>query len=495
MGREACRRRVMWSLALLPLTVGTAEGWWFREHEAIGREAYTAACEAIATRLEGDGASAAPRATGVAPPAAPGGAPPADPSAPPTDPSAPPTAPSGPAPDATADLEKRQRLHVACGTLEVTAQLYGQATALAGDHVATPDAFLSASGGWQAVSFWTYLRLAVVNADHFHPMAPRVWSRHHQRAKRLALAASRRAGMAQLEAFERAFFESAFADHMLHDAFASGHMGFNRPATSAAAGYVFHDHWSKRGRDVSDRRGRTWRTFGDGRLDAPENRAGRARLLAAATASATGLLQTFVDGELQPDDELEVWESFPFQIEAPELLSTADSLFEDQDRPRDGKLQPLSAINWAARKDRVYDLWLATHGPLAVEHRPTLALLGGRDVSLPLTSTQVYLGIGLTLPADLDRPRFAALLGVTRPLGLSHDGIVSHQANLGFLWDARRSTFAGAAFVTYQTTLELGRDLIRLQFGPSYDAQTRAPGAFFAIGYGRVSTAVGGGAR
>ncbi|MDQ3364690.1 MAG: hypothetical protein M3680_04605 [Myxococcota bacterium] len=447
-------RDVLCSIAIVATMItseSSAEAWWFREHEAIGKESYVAACKQIEEDLD----------LGEIP----------------------------------KDAAQRVRFRIACGNLEVVTQLYGQATALAADHVVEPKAFLSASGGWQAVNFWTYIRLAIVNADHFHPLAPRTWSRHHLRAKQLALEGSRLAGMAQIEAFERAMFEHAFADHMLHDAFASGHMGFNRPATSAAAGYVFHDIWSSRGRTISDRKGRTWKTYGDGLLDAPKNAAGREHLLAAATLSITGLVRTFVEGVLRSHEELEIWESFPFLIEAPEILSAADALFAGEESGKQAKLEPLSAVNWAARKDRVYDLWMIGIGGFERLERPFLALLGGRDVSLPFTSTQTYLALGISLPSDLERPRFAAQLGFTRTLGLTNDGLVSHQANLGFIWDARRSEFAGAAHLTYQMTLELAQDLIRIQVGPSFDVRELRPGLFVALGYGRVATAVGGGVR
>jgi hypothetical protein len=437
--------------ALVAASAAPSAAWSFREHEAIGDASYRAACKQIRERLD--------------------------------------------ARELAADAPERSRLRIACGDLAESAQLYGQATALAADHVVEPEDFLSASGGWQAVNWWTYVRLALVNSEHFHPLAPRSWSKHHQRATQLARDAYALEGMAQIEAFERARFENAFADHMLQDAFASGHMGFNRPATSAAAAKVFHDVWTRRGRTVRNRKGETWRTFGDGLFETEQNVDGKRHVVATATLSATNLLAAFVEGAPDPQLELEIWESFPFLIEAPELLSKADQLFEDETRQRrQPPMHPLSAINWPARKDRVWDVWLAGYGRL-YDRRPYAALLVGRDVSLPLTPSQIYLAAGISLPADLDRPRFAAQAGVTRTLGLSNDGMVSHQINLGALWDARRSQLAGSIFVTYQFTVELASDLFRVQLGPSFDVGALAPGVYFAFGYGKVATAVGGGVR
>jgi hypothetical protein len=66
-------------------------------------------------------------------------------------------------------------------------------------------------------------------------------------------------------------YENAFADHYLQDSYASGHMGFNRRASSAAAAKVFHDYWNRRGRVVSNRAGARWLAYGDGRLGGPGN--------------------------------------------------------------------------------------------------------------------------------------------------------------------------------------------------------------------------------
>src|SRR5262249_12471780 len=159
--------------------------------------------------------------------------------------------------------------------------------------------------------------------QHFNPMATRSWREDHQRALDHALSAPRLTGGAITEAWELAVYENAFADHFLHDSFAAGHMGVNRPPSSAAAPQAFHDDRNTEGRNVRSRSGDSWRTYGDGHLDDKENEDSRRHVIAAATLSIRDLLLTFVFGRPFPEEGLAVWEGLPFAIQAPELLTDA----------------------------------------------------------------------------------------------------------------------------------------------------------------------------
>ena len=222
----------------------------------------------------------------------------------------------------------RARLERVCGeNLPVLAKLYGDATAIAGDFLGHPAEFLSQAGAWRFHSKKSYYLLALENSAHFNPTSTQSWAEYHQQAIAYALVGAAGEGLTTVEQLQLALFESAFADHYLQDSFAAGHMGFNRPASSAAAAKSFHDAWNARGRVATDRAGHRWVTFGDGRLDNPANEDGRRHVMEAATLSVRGVLTAFVLGARVPEDEIAVWQLLPFTIEAPELLADVAEIF------------------------------------------------------------------------------------------------------------------------------------------------------------------------
>src|SRR5262249_55167533 len=188
------------------------------------------------------------------------------------------------------DPARELRMNIACGRIDVSSHVYGQATSLGGDNFASPKDFFTAAGVGKVWSRVHHALLARVNSTHFHPFASRQWREYHLRALQHALEAAGKSGMAMIEEFEKAFFESAYADHFLQDGFAAGHMGFNRPASSGAAAYSFHNAWNARGRVVQSRNGDTWTTHGDNLLDDPRNEAGKKHLIFTETHSIFGVL-------------------------------------------------------------------------------------------------------------------------------------------------------------------------------------------------------------
>src|SRR4051812_39873000 len=110
-------------------------GWDYVEHLTLGSESYRAACEALRAEIGTSG-----------------------------------------------DKALRTRLDIACDNLEITSQLYGQATALAGDRFGKPADFISTHAGWKAASRKQYYALALANTTHFHPYATREWWRYHDQA-------------------------------------------------------------------------------------------------------------------------------------------------------------------------------------------------------------------------------------------------------------------------------------------------------------------------
>jgi hypothetical protein len=444
MSLKPWRFGVLAALGGLLADPGPARAWYYSEHLALGSEAYAAACNHIAGRL-------------------------------------------GDAPDP----QMRIRYGIACDNLDITAALYGQATALAGDHFDRPQDFLATGAGWKVASRKQYYGLALANTTHFHPAAPREWRRYHKQALDDALAASRARGMDAVDGLQKALFENAFADHFLADSFSAGHMGFNRAASSVAASLVFHRTWNRRGRIVRDRNGVSWRTYGDGRLEDPRNAAGRAHVLAASTVSIEGVLSTFVLGVRDSDHELVIWRTLPFVIDAPELPSVLDRLFGDGEEGR--HLHPLSAINWPAHKDQVIDLRTLITGPVSGGH-PLIAQLVGFHASLPLVSTRVHVGVGGTVPYGPRELHLAGDVGLTTHLGNTASGIFDHQLGAGAIWEVRRRP-AGSVWCGYIVNVEAGVNLLQLQIGPAFVVPEQEIGYAVGIAFARVLSAAGGGVR
>jgi hypothetical protein len=422
-------------------------GWEYAEHLTLGNESYRRACEQLRAELEGG-----------------------------------------------QDSKARTRLDIACDNLEITAQLYGQATALAGDRFGGPADFLSTRAGWKVASRKEYYSLALANSTHFHPYATREWWRFHTQAVAHAVDASKKVGLDAVNGLQLALFEAAFADHFLHDAFSAGHMGFNRAASSVAASLVYHDRWNANGRVVRDRAGRSWKTYGDGHFNKPENADGRDHATRVATRSIYGVLHAFVHGTRASDNELEIWRALPFVIEAPELKSLADRIL-GVDEPGDARaLHPLEAINWPARKDRTLDFSAIVTGPFKNDE-PITAVLLGYHVSLPLVSAPIHVSAGATLPRGTTGPRFAGALDLTAPLGLTNDGILDHHLSAGALWELRYRTVSGSIWAGYQLNVELGRNLVQLRLGPAFVAPQRELGFAAILGFACVLSAAGGGVR
>lgn len=392
---------------------------------------------------------------------------------------------------ATADAAVRTRLDIACDNLIIASQLYGQATALAGDLFGGPTDFLSTRAGWKIASRKSYYTLALGNTTHFHPHVTREWWRFHSKAVGNAIEASKKTGLDAVNGLQVALFEAAFADHFLHDAFSVGHMGFNRDASSVAASLAYHDRWNAKGRTIRDRLGRSWKTYGDGHLDAPQNKDGRAHAVDVATLSIEGVLRAFVLGTRDPEHELAIWRAFPYVIEAPEIPSLTDRIvgIDDDDA---AALHPLEAINWPARKDRMADLTVLVTGTGA---SPTTSILAGYYLSLPRVSAPLHVGVGATLPHDGQTIHFAAQAGITASFGLTNEGLLDHHLSAGALWEVRTSDLAGSVWAGYQLNIELGRTLVQLQVAPAFVAPERELGFVASLGIARVLSAAGGGVR
>jgi hypothetical protein len=418
-------------------------GWAGREHRAIGAESYVAACQ----RLQ---------------------------------------------PLKDRDPDTAGRYAMACGNIEVQAFLYGQATAVSGDFLGDPRDFVTALGVSAVTSRRNYWRLALTNVAHFHPLATREWRSFHADAVGEALAAARLRGVAQIEGFEQAFYDSAFGDHFLQDSFAAGHMGFDRAASSAAASKRYHDEWNRRGRWVSNRRGAVWKTYGDGRLDRDENRDSRAHVLAASTESVYGVLAAFVLGSFDAAPDLAVWNEVAYTIEDPEILPALEKLFGGSQTLSRPELLPLVAVKRPAFKDGILGVWTPVTVTFDDATRSSGAVVVGGDLLVPGIETRVEAGAGVGFDGAFDKPRLAVDAGIVKPFGLSWSGLLSHELDAGALLligDDLDATLR----LSYRPTIEAGDWLLRVDVGPAFDVGEQAFGLYTGVGIARVIGVAGGG--
>lgn len=423
------------------LVPAAAHAWRSREHRAIGAEAYRATCERLEAVKDRDAATAA-------------------------------------------------RFALACDNLDVQALIYGQACNVSGDFSGAPGDLQTARGAARVPSRKNYLLLALTNTAHFQPLATREWRYFHRLALAEALAASREQGGAQIAAFEDAFYDAAFGDHFLQDSFAAGHLGFNRAASSAAASKGFHDVWNRRGRKVRNRNGDVWTTYGDGRLDTPENAAARAHVVAATTASVYGVIATFVLGAYDPAPDLAVWNEVAFTIEDGELLPDLETLFAGSATLARPEMLPLLSVQRPAVKDGVLGAWAVYSVRFDDDERQRAALVFGGDLIIPRLGVRAEVGAGIGFAGEVTAPRLALDAGIVRRLGLTQAGLISHELEAGTL------LFIGGDVelrlrLSYRLNVEAGDWLLRVELGPTFDGETA--GLYSALGVSRVLSVAGGG--
>jgi hypothetical protein len=155
-----------------------------------------------------------------------------------------------------------------------------------------------------------FLVLAGVNFDHFGADAVAAYRAGHAAACRAASLAREAASEVERRCLlERAYLMNAGADHFLTDLFASGHLRVPRR--------VLHEHgWikmvgdllSKRMHDednglglvVKNRRGKTWRSYGDQHFHAEEHEVGRGLAREAVQVSAAEVWAAFEAPERPP---------------------------------------------------------------------------------------------------------------------------------------------------------------------------------------------------
>jgi hypothetical protein len=421
----------------LALSQGVALGWNFNEHQAIGRAAYLLSCQEL---------------------------------------------------EETAESRKRRlRYDVACGDRYARAAVYGQATAVGGDHLRDPEDFFSRKAGRYAQSLVHYGFLAQIASDHFHPHTRRKWREYHAKAIDLALEAARLEGAEQQRVFERAFYYNALADHFLHDSFPSGHMGFNREASSNAAAMLLHDRWNEDKRWVKNELGQRWETVGDARLR--ERCVGNSdcwrrcidprtsvelascaicerakecwkHLIRPATSSVHAVLRTFVTGKRWPRLEQRTWRMLPSRTQLKwirwyshrEPSLPGDYPIEMITKPAETVLSLTGQYNmWGRFRDGPQ-----LHGGSASIHHLIK--------SFKFFSLYTELGLGGAHSTSRTWDIFVAAPAVQISFQPFLDGLVRHSLGLQLPVACHRE-WALMPSLYYQANLELGTFLIYLRPG------------------------------
>lgn len=418
------------------LSAGPAAAYEHDEHEIIGRESYTAACARLSSE----------------------------------------TTPWR-APEHTA------RLALVCGHVETQAELFGQMTALAGDYASSPEALQTSKGRRQLHSVQNFLWLALGNDAHFHPEAPRVWSHWHQVALDMAADAAQLDGLAQVDAVDELTVVLAFGAHFLHDGHASGHMGIDRAASSAGAAHTFHDYWNRKGRTVRDRNGEQWTTYGDGQLGRDRMIEGRARLVETATRSIEDVLRAFVEGTIEPERQLAVWDRLPYEMVDASTFFVEGLILPSVRIPREA-IEPVSAFRRPARITWTFEAWFTSNRVLDDQLAPLSGVVLGTGVAFPIERFPMRATVGLGVGRSGDGDGALLDLGYTLPMGRSVLGAVQHDLVLGssLQLGGGAPLSASSWHFGYRMELQLGRFLLRGSVGPALIY----PSGGLGIGQGRA---------
>ncbi|WP_396588195.1 hypothetical protein [Bermanella sp. R86510] len=190
--------------------------------------------------------------------------------------------------------------------LSLSADAYGRMSALSGDHLESPEEFLTFEGEVAAGSAINYADLASKNASHFWPTVKKVWMKHHLNAIKYAHKISSIVSIdhknnlstkeiIELEVMVKQMLSfSAFSSHFLQDAFSIGHSGFGRGATSAELSVGFHDHYNENGAILANKQYGAWVAYGDGQYFTEKNSRNREILVQENTKALINLFSIFL---------------------------------------------------------------------------------------------------------------------------------------------------------------------------------------------------------
>ncbi|HZL21125.1 MAG TPA: hypothetical protein VFG23_25545 [Polyangia bacterium] len=400
------------------------------------------------------------------------------------------------------DLAKDSAFEDVCGSsLDPRASLYGEACAVSGDHLGRPEEFFDLLAGRSVYNTVYYAHLALENYAHFFPAAPRYWSQYHATAEKTALSAHGERGIKAIELLERAIYENAFADHFLQDAFAAGHMGFNRAATGVAAAKAMHDHWNESGRAMENGLGEEWWGYGDGHLckDTCEI------LRRASTESIFVIIRTGMTGKVDTAEDTHIWMSFASRIYADTLRGPfgVDGSALSGDSPATG-------VSWVASGSFAFPARVSQ----AVGIEGAVTIVRGTEITSAFSDYELDLGrpvkllpipihfdFGIGAMGDYSIARWspAAIAKYIVSLGFTNDGFLAHDvfyqaaSMLAAVESGHRFAVQG---IGYRLSAEFGQHRISLEPVGGYYWYDREHFWTVSVGlaYSYVVSAWGGGA-
>jgi hypothetical protein len=288
--------------------------------------------------------------------------------------------------------------------------------------------------------------------------------------------------------FEAALAIEAFAQHYLQDSFASGHMGFNRVASSNASALVYHDHWSQRGRCVANQKNEAWYTYGDGYLAGSSDT--QVHVISAAANSLFDFLRAFIDGRVDAMQWQVIWAEFPSTFK--DSISSPSSCTPGQGWPS------LRSVSLPAETAQTYEISTVTDSSI---YRPTargLMFVASRELGLPIPigyrtlQTRIFGGIGLTTH-QLGGHALLVDFGEVVHVGSSFHGSVTHELGFGemfYYMQASRhykSYRNNSVRLLYAGNVEIGKVFVRLQTGFARGYGTWGPHIALSVGVVRKS--------
>jgi len=372
--------------------------------------------------------------------------------------------------------------------------LMGEWSALAADHTQTPEQLTSIKLSDMVVDYGLLTRIATTNYRHFQPSSAISWRLYHQQALAIATQAATLQGLAMMEQYEKALSFEAFAQHYLQDSFASGHMGFNRVASSNAAALAYHDEMSKRGRCVRDELDKIWYTYGDDHLSKEGET--RERVVSVAAASLLDVIRTFVVGTADVAAAKETWSRFPSFIALPEVTPSKCKNNE--------VWMPLRSISRPAESVLTFEVSTLVDTSI-YKPAPRALLLGfSRDFlyTIPIGYRQIenrlFVNIGTTV-TEIGSRSYIGEYGYVWHIGTSAHGALTHEVGFGqlFFYKPTDRYYAYRNYTSnflYAMNLEAGRVFLRFLGGPSW-SRYGEKGLHLSVGIGYVrhsSNAPGG---
>lgn len=388
------------------------------------------------------------------------------------------------------DASMQTRLHLACSgvgrpsnaatpTSYSYAALAGDWSRLAADHTESPEQLTSPRLGSLVVGYRRMTTLVINNYRHFQPSSVTSWRHDHAAALMLAAEASRERGVELAETFERALAVESFAQHYRQDSFASGHMGFNRLASSNATALAYHDRMSLQGRCVASDNGEAWYTYGDGQLWGvhigreifPQlAAAGRDHVMDASASSFYDFLSSFVSGKVDDTRWRDTWSKVPATFN-PKSSSSGNCIYR-------AGWDSLREVGAPAPGASSLELFTVTDGSIYRYHAAARALMVGvsRDTGAPISvgyrqiHTRFFASIGGTIRQTGSRELYVDW-GAAAEVASSAAGTFTHEVGVGqsYVYGPHNATYsslhASSVRIFYGLRVEAGPVYVRVQTG------------------------------